>query len=138
MQISLRSTPRWLLFGCCTLLAITEFMYLSTRAARAHAWAEGVQQWQIERSVALEPQNSEYWYRLGNWHLLMDLDSVAALNAYSEAVRQNTHTASPYLDMARASLIAGDRNLVCIYLCQIGLGLSTVSKVPDAHIEADG
>ena len=110
MQISLRSTPRWLLFGCCTLLAITEFMYLSTRAARAHAWSEGVQQWQIERSVALEPQNSEYWYRLGNWHLLMDLDSVAALNAYSEAVRQNSHTASPYLDMARASLIAGDRN----------------------------
>ena len=87
-----------------------EFAYLSSRAACAHAWADGVQQWQIERAVALEPRNADYWYRLGRWHLLNDQDNVAALNAYNEAVRQNPHIADFYLEIARLSLIANDRN----------------------------
>ncbi len=109
MQISLRSTARMLLFGCCVILAIAEFVYLSSRAARAHAWSEGVQQWQIERAVALEPHNADYWYRLGRWHLLVDQDTVASLSAYNTAVRQNSHVADYYLEIARLGLFANDR-----------------------------
>ena len=108
MQIELRSTARRLLFGCCVLLAIAGFAYLSTRAARAHAWAAGVDEWQIERAVALEPRNSDYWYRLGRWHLLINQDSVSALNAYNAAVRQNPHIADYYLEIARVALFAND------------------------------
>ena len=109
MQISLRSTWRMLLFGCCALLANAEFLSLSSRAARAHAWAAGVQQWQLERAVALEPRNAEYWYRLGRWHLLIDQDSMSALNAYNAAVRQNPHVADYYLEIARLGLFDDDR-----------------------------
>jgi tetratricopeptide (TPR) repeat protein len=109
MRIALGSTTRRLLFGCCVLLAIAEFVYLSSRAVRAHAWAAGAQKWQIERAVALEPRNSDYWYRLGNWHLLIDQDSVSALNAYNAAVRQNPHIAAYYLAIARVALFANDR-----------------------------
>ncbi len=108
MRIALGSTTRRLLFGCCVLLAITEFVYLSSRAARAHAWAAGVQEWQLERAVALEPRNSDYWYRLGQWRLLVDQDSVGALNAYNAAVRQNPRVAAYYLEIARAALFAND------------------------------
>lgn len=110
MQISLRSTVRMLLFGCCVFLAVGEYVYLSSRAARAHAWAEGLQLQQIERAVALEPRNADYWNRLGRWHLLIDQDSVAALNSYREAVRQNPYLADSYLEIARLSLIANDHN----------------------------
>jgi tetratricopeptide (TPR) repeat protein len=98
-----------LLFGCCALLANAEFLSLSSRAARAHAWAAGVQQWQLERAVALEPRNAEYWYRLGRWHLLIDQDSMSALNAYNAAVRQNPHVADYYLEIARLGLFDDDR-----------------------------
>jgi len=90
-------------------LAIAAFVYLSSRAARAHAWAEGAQQQQIERAVALEPRNADYWYKLGRWHQLGD-QYTAALNAYNEAVRQNPHVAAPYLEIARLSLIANDHD----------------------------
>ncbi len=133
MQISLRSTVRLLFFGCCTFLAIAEFVYLSSRAARAHAWAEGVQQWQIERAVALEPRNADYWCRLGRYHLLSDQDSVAALNAYSEAIRQNPHVADPYLKIARLSLIAGDRNQLTRAL---GQALRVDPTTPSVNWEA--
>lgn len=109
MQLSLRSTARRLLFGCCVILAIAEFVYLSSRAARAHAWSEGVQQWQIERAVALEPRNADYWYRLGRWHLLLDQDTAASLSAYNTAVRQNSQVADYYLEIARLGLFANDR-----------------------------
>ncbi len=108
MQISLRSTARRLLFGCCAFLAVAEYVHLSTRAARAHAWSEGEQQWQIERAVQLEPQDADYWSRLGHWHLLIDQDSVAALNAYKQSIRQNPNSADSYLEVARLSLIAND------------------------------
>ena len=91
MQISLRSTSRMLLFGCCVLLAIAEFVYLSSRAARAHAWAAGVQQWQLERALTLEPRNAEYWYRLGRWHLLVDQDSESC----AERLRRSGAPESP-------------------------------------------
>jgi len=109
MQIALSSRARRLLFGCCVLLAIAEFVYLSSRAARANAWAAGVQKGQIERAVALEPRNSDYWYRLGRWHRLIDQDNVSALNAYHAAVRQNPHIADYYLEIARVALFANDR-----------------------------
>lgn len=109
MQISLRSTARMLLFGCCVILATAELVYLSSRAARAHAWSEGVQQWQIERAVSLEPHNADYWYGLGRWHLLVDQDTAASLSAYNTAVRQNSHVAGYYLEIARLGLFANDR-----------------------------
>ena len=98
-----------LFFGCCVILAISEFVYLSSRADRAHDWAEGVQQGQLERAVALEPRNADYWYRLGRWHLLIDQDSAAALTAYNTAVQQNPHIADYYLGIARLGLFANDR-----------------------------
>jgi tetratricopeptide (TPR) repeat protein len=98
-----------LLFGCCILLAVAEFVYFSSRAARAYAWASGVQRWQIERAVALEPRNADYWFRLGRWHLLIDQDSVSALNDFNAAVRQNPHIAAYYLGIARLSLFNNNR-----------------------------
>ena len=76
---------------------------------RAYDWSEGVQQEQLERAVALEPRNADYWYRLGRWHLMIDQDSAAALTAYNTAVQQNPHIADYYLGIARLGLLANDR-----------------------------
>ncbi len=108
MQISLKSTTRKILFACCALLAIAQFVHLNSRAVRAYAWAAGDQQLQIQRAVALEPRNADYWYRLGRRHWLIDQDSVSALTAYDIAVQQNPHVAGYYIEIARVSLFNND------------------------------
>jgi len=109
MHISLKSPARTLLFGGFALLATAGFVYLSSRAARAHAWAAGTKQSKIERAVSLEPRNADYWYRLGRSHMLSDQDSAKALLAYKAAVQQNAYIADYYLEIARLGLLNNDR-----------------------------
>jgi tetratricopeptide (TPR) repeat protein len=108
MQISLQSKVRQIAFFACVLLAVAGFVYLSSRAARAHGWSQGNEQWKIERAVKLEPQNADYWFRLGRWHLLMNQDSSAALNAYQRAVLNNPYNARFYIEIAKLGLLQGD------------------------------
>jgi tetratricopeptide (TPR) repeat protein len=108
LRISLRSTARRTLFGCGALLALAQFVALGSRAARAHAWADGDQRWQFERAVALEPRNAEYWFRLGQWDWLANQDSASALRAYGMAVQLNPRSADYHLEIARVSLFNND------------------------------
>ncbi len=99
--------------GILVLGAIGVALWLSffgVRSGIAGWLAERPSSRELELAVQLEPQNSEYWYRLGHFQQfnLEQSDVVASLGPYQTAVKLNPGYTEAWLDLGTAYELAGN------------------------------
>ncbi|HUL35297.1 MAG TPA: tetratricopeptide repeat protein [Candidatus Eisenbacteria bacterium] len=80
------------------------------RAGIAGRFADGTTARKLQLATRLEPQNPEYWYRLGHYQQfnLEQSDPAASLQAYQTAVRLNPGFTEAWLDLGTTYELNGD------------------------------
>jgi len=83
--------------------------FFAVRSAIAQYGAEGQTMQRLQLAVRLEPDNPEYWYRLGRYQQydLEQLNAVSAENSYREAVTLDPNDTFAWLDLATAYELDG-------------------------------
>jgi hypothetical protein len=98
--------------GLIVVAALLTGLWLSffaIRSAVAQYGAEGQTLRRLQLAVRLEPDNPEYWYRLGRYqqYNLEQPDAVSAENSYREAVALDPTDTFAWLDLATAYELDG-------------------------------
>ena len=99
--------------GILVLGAVCVALWLSFFGARsgiAGWFAEKPSSSDLHLAMRLEPENSEYWYRLAHFQQfnLEQPDAAASLEAYQRAVQLNPGYTEAWLDLGTAYELAGD------------------------------
>jgi len=84
--------------------------FFGVRAGIAGRFADGTTARKLQLATRLEPQNPEYWYRLGHYQQfnLEQSDPAASLQAYQTAVRLNPGFTEAWLDLGTTYELNGD------------------------------
>jgi len=107
VRISLQSRTRKISFAIFCLATTAFYLNRATRAYIAYHLSTRMGISQLERAVALDPENAEYQARLGNNMMLTAQDPWAAISHYRQAVALNPHIARYWLNLASAFQVTG-------------------------------
>ncbi len=102
------SFSRGLIVAAALFIAAT-LSYYSVRMARAAYGADGASPRELVQATRLEPQNPEYWYRLGHFEQFnMEFpDSGLAVQYLKTALALDPHYADAWLDLGTAYELDG-------------------------------
>jgi hypothetical protein len=97
-----RSERWWVLLGAVLLAAV--IAYAASRNALADYWEQSDNPADWFRAAQLEPDNADYWYRLGRYRQFdfAAADLSQAISYYRRAVALNPHSAGYWMDLASA------------------------------------
>jgi tetratricopeptide (TPR) repeat protein len=107
MQIELRSQVGRFFFAALCLLVIGAYVQCALRAFLAAHFASTLEASGLEKSIQLEPGNTDYYDLLGRNFALSGPSLDQAIANYQAAVRLNPYEARYWLDLAGAYQIAG-------------------------------
>ncbi|HKU24807.1 MAG TPA: carbohydrate binding domain-containing protein [Candidatus Sulfotelmatobacter sp.] len=107
MQINLRSPIRRLFFSATSLLVVALYLLFAGRAFWAAHLAAQPDRADIEKSIDLEPGNSQYRAVLARNLALSVADLDSAISNLKTAVQLNPYQSSYWLDLAGAYQLAG-------------------------------
>ena len=93
-----------------SLLVALGVSFFGVRSGIAGVAADGKSSSDLQWAVRLEPDNSEYWYRLGHYQQfnLEQPDLVASLESYQKAVALNPGYTEAWLDLGTVYEIDGN------------------------------
>ncbi len=110
MRIQLSNpAQRWLFLAPILLLA-GALAFQGGKNGLADLWAKSSQADDWQRAARLEPENAEYWYRLGRYRQLdfEHADPALAIAYYRRALAIDPRSAFYWMDLADAYESAGD------------------------------